>query len=167
VDATVDRLVLFLVASLVLIAAPGPDNLLVLTRGVTLGRRSALVSAAGAATGLVGHSFVAAAGLSALLAQSATAYAAVKYVGAAYLLYLGIQAVRDEKSFHRDRFHRPAEQLRHGRMLVELHSGDGESGVALVQESGTLTVRTAVSQSGPGRVRRGRRGRLTESGISH
>ncbi|MGH3087475.1 MAG: LysE family translocator, partial [Rubrobacteraceae bacterium] len=88
-DAT---LALFLAASLVVIVAPGPDNILVLTRGVTIGRRAALVSAAGASVGLVGHSFFAAAGLSAILANSATAYSVVKYVGAAYLYYLGLRA---------------------------------------------------------------------------
>lgn len=66
-------LILFLTASLVVIVAPGPDNILVLTRGVTLGRMAALVSAAGASVGLVCHSLFAAAGLSALLAQSAAA----------------------------------------------------------------------------------------------
>lgn len=54
-------LILFLTASLVVIVAPGPDNILVLTRGVTLGRRAALVSAAGASVGLVCHSLFAAA----------------------------------------------------------------------------------------------------------
>ena len=90
---------LFLIASLALIVAPGPDNILVLTRGVTLGRRAALVSAAGASVGLVTHSFFAAAGLSVLLARSAAAFSAVKYAGAAYLIYLGVRALLD-----RDRF---------------------------------------------------------------
>ena len=87
------NLILFLAASLVVIAAPGPDNILVLTRGVTLGRRAALVSAAGASVGLVCHSLFAAAGLSALLARSAVAFSVVKYAGAAYLIYLGIAAL--------------------------------------------------------------------------
>jgi threonine/homoserine/homoserine lactone efflux protein len=73
--------VLYLAGSLVLIPAPGPENLLVLTHGITLGRQAALLSAAGAATGLVCHSLFAAVGLSALLAHSATAYEVVKYVG--------------------------------------------------------------------------------------
>ena len=90
---------LFFIASLVVIVAPGPDNILVLTRGVTLGRRAALVSAAGASVGLVTHSIFAAAGLSVLLARSAVAFSAVKYAGAAYLVYLGVRALLD-----RDRF---------------------------------------------------------------
>jgi threonine/homoserine/homoserine lactone efflux protein len=93
------NLILFLAASLVVIVAPGPDNILVLTRGVTLGRKAALVSAAGASVGLVTHSLFAAAGLSVLLARSAVAFSVVKYVGAAYLIYLGIRALLDRESF--------------------------------------------------------------------
>ncbi len=92
-------LILFLAASIAVIVAPGPDNILVLTRGVTLGRRAALVSAAGASVGLVTHSLFAAAGLSALLARSAVAFSVVKYAGAAYLIYLGIRALLERKSF--------------------------------------------------------------------
>ena len=84
---------LFLTTSLVVIVAPGPDNILVLTRGVTLGRKAALVSATGASVGLVAHSLFAAAGLSALLAQSAVAFSVVKYVGAVYLIFLGVRAL--------------------------------------------------------------------------
>ena len=93
------NLVLFLTASLALIVAPGPDIILVLTRGVAQGRGAALVSAAGASLGLVVHSVFAAVGLSALLAQSAVAFSAVKYVGAAYLIYLGIKALSSRESF--------------------------------------------------------------------
>jgi threonine/homoserine/homoserine lactone efflux protein len=91
--------VLFLTASLAVIVAPGPDNMLVLTRGVAQGRGAALVSAAGASLGLVVHSVFAAAGLSALLAQSALAFSVVKYVGAAYLIYLGVRALLDREGF--------------------------------------------------------------------
>ena len=91
--------VLFLTASLVVIVAPGPDNILVLTRGVAQGRGAALVSAAGASLGLVVHSVFAAVGLSALLAQSAVAFSVVKYAGAAYLIYLGIRALLDREGF--------------------------------------------------------------------
>jgi threonine/homoserine/homoserine lactone efflux protein len=93
------NLVLFLTASLVVIVAPGPDNILVLTRGVAQGRSAALVSAAGASLGLVVHSGFAAVGLSALLAQSAVAFSVVKYIGAAYLIYLGVRALLDREGF--------------------------------------------------------------------
>ncbi|QIN79495.1 LysE family translocator [Rubrobacter marinus] len=91
--------VLFLMASLVVIVAPGPDNVLVLTRGISQGRRAAMVSAAGASVGLVCHSLFAAAGLSALLAQSAVAFAVVKYAGAAYLIYLGARTLMSREGF--------------------------------------------------------------------
>lgn len=93
------NLVLFLTASLALIVAPGPDNILVLTRGVAQGRRAAFASAAGASLGLVVHSTFAAAGLSALLAQSAVAFSVIKYVGAAYLVYLGLRALLSPEGF--------------------------------------------------------------------
>lgn len=93
------KLLLFLAASLVVIVAPGPDNILVLTRGVTLGRKAALVSATGASTGLICHSLFAAAGLSAILASSATAYSIIKYLGAAYLIYLGVRSLLERKRF--------------------------------------------------------------------
>jgi threonine/homoserine/homoserine lactone efflux protein len=93
------NLILFLTASLALIVAPGPDNILVLTRGIAQGRSAALVSAAGASVRLVIHSVFAAVGLSALLQQSAIAFSVVKYVGAAYLIYLGIKALLDRESF--------------------------------------------------------------------
>jgi threonine/homoserine/homoserine lactone efflux protein len=92
-------LILFLTASLVVIVAPGPDNILVLTRGVTLGRGAALVSAVGASVGLVAHSLFAAVGLSALLAQSAAAFSVVKYAGAAYLTYLGVKTLLGREGF--------------------------------------------------------------------
>lgn len=93
------NLILFLAASLIVIVASGPDNILVLTRGVTLGRGGALVSAADASTELVCHSLLAAAGLSALLARSAAAFSVVKYAGAAYMLYLGIRTLLNRERF--------------------------------------------------------------------
>lgn len=90
---TLETLVVFVPISLLLIVAPGPDNILVLTRGITMGRRAAMISAAGASVGLVCHSLFAAAGLSAIVQQSAAAFSTVKYLGAAYLLFLGIRSL--------------------------------------------------------------------------
>lgn len=92
-------LILFLTASLALIATPGQDNIYILTRGVAQGRKAALVSAWGVCCGLVVHTTLAAAGLSALLAQSAVAFAVVKYAGAAYLIYLGVRMLLSRESF--------------------------------------------------------------------
>ena len=93
------NLILFLTASLALIVAPGPNNILVLTCGIAQGRGAELVSAAGASLGLVVHSVFAAVGLSALLQQSATAFLVVKYAGAVYLIYLGIKMFLSRDSF--------------------------------------------------------------------
>jgi len=84
----------FLAAALALNLSPGPDLLYVLSRTVAQGTRVGLASAAGVSTGALVHVAAAAFGLSAILAASATAFAVVKYVGAAYLVYLGIQALR-------------------------------------------------------------------------
>jgi threonine/homoserine/homoserine lactone efflux protein len=85
--------VLFLVAALAVIAAPGPDILYVLSRGISGGKRTGAISALGIACGEVLHTVLAVLGLAALLQASAAAFLAVKYVGALYLVYLGIRLV--------------------------------------------------------------------------
>ena len=83
----------FALAALALVALPGPNIAYLLTRSIADGRRAGIVSALGIETGTLVHITAAAAGLSALLASSATAFAFVKYAGAAYLIYLGIRAL--------------------------------------------------------------------------
>src|SRR4051794_28880324 len=87
-------LALFALAALALIAIPGPNMVYVATRSMSEGRRSGLASALGLETGTIIHVCAAAAGLSALIASSATAFNALRYLGAAYLVYLGIKALR-------------------------------------------------------------------------
>lgn len=82
---------LFLLASVVVIATPGQDMLLVMSRSITHGTRAGLATAAGVSVGLLGHTVLATAGLGALLRTSDWLFLAIKLVGAAYLLYLGIQ----------------------------------------------------------------------------
>lgn len=86
----IQDLPLFVVSGLLLNIAPGPDSLLIMTRSATQGWRAGWAAALGIAAGCFVHVAAAAFGLSALLATSATAFAVVKYVGAAYLLYLGL-----------------------------------------------------------------------------
>jgi threonine/homoserine/homoserine lactone efflux protein len=93
------NLALFVAASLAVIVAPGPDNIYVLTRGIAQGRKVALASAWGMCSGLLFHTTLAAVGLSAILARSAGALSLVKYIGAAYLLYLGIRALLSREEF--------------------------------------------------------------------
>lgn len=91
-DAT--RLSLFLAAAILLAITPGPGIFYVLTRSLKGGRLEGLASSFGTALGGFGHVVAAAFGLSALLATSATAFAIVKYAGAAYLVYLGFRTLR-------------------------------------------------------------------------
>jgi threonine/homoserine/homoserine lactone efflux protein len=81
----------FLLAALVLLLTPGPAVLYIVARSVDQGRRAGLVSALGIHAGTLVHIAAAAAGLSALVVASATAFAVVKYLGAAYLVYLGVR----------------------------------------------------------------------------
>jgi threonine/homoserine/homoserine lactone efflux protein len=89
---------LFLLAAVALAITPGPGIAYVLARTVSGGRADGLASTAGTALGGLVHVAAAAAGLSALLMQSAGAFTLVRYVGAAYLVYLGIRTLlaRDE-----------------------------------------------------------------------
>jgi len=84
----------FLVASFVLAVTPGPAVLYIVTRSLTQGRRSGLASVAGVALGNLGNAVAASVGLAALFAVSAVAFTVVKYAGALYLVYLGVQALR-------------------------------------------------------------------------
>lgn len=81
----------FLLAALVLAVTPGPGIAYVVARAAAGGRAEGLASCVGTALGGMLHVGAAALGLSVLLAQSATAFSVVKYVGAAYLLYLGVR----------------------------------------------------------------------------
>ena len=87
------RFSLFLGASALLAVAPGPGMLYVLARTLAGGRREGVLSCLGTFLGGLTHVIAAATGLSLVLAASATAFAAVKYAGAAYLIYLGIRMI--------------------------------------------------------------------------
>jgi threonine/homoserine/homoserine lactone efflux protein len=84
----------FAVASLALLVVPGPSVLYIVTRSMDQGRAAGLVSVLGIHTGSIVHVAAAALGLSAILASSALSYGIVKYAGAAYLVWLGIRAIR-------------------------------------------------------------------------
>ncbi|MFI9485916.1 LysE family translocator [Promicromonospora sp. NPDC052451] len=88
------QLVAFLAASVVFIALPGPSVLFAIGRALTVGRRDALLSVSGNALGLLVQVGFLAVGLGALVEASATAYTVLKLVGAGYVIYLGIQAIR-------------------------------------------------------------------------
>jgi threonine/homoserine/homoserine lactone efflux protein len=88
------QLLAFTAAALLLAVIPGPGMLYVLARSLSAGRSVGIRSSVGTAIGGTIHVVAAAVGLSAVLASSATAFAVVKYIGAAYLLWLGLQTIR-------------------------------------------------------------------------
>jgi len=91
------RFFLFLTAALLLAIAPGPGMLYVLARSLAGGKREGALSALGTLLGGMVHVFAAALGVSVILAKSAIAFSAVKYVGAAYLCFLGVRMILDAR----------------------------------------------------------------------
>src|SRR5260221_8719561 len=83
----------FSLAAILLLLTPGPAVLYIVARSVEQGRIAGLASVCGITTGTLVHVLAAALGLSALLASSALAFAVVKYAGAAYLIYIGVQRI--------------------------------------------------------------------------
>lgn len=88
---------LFLTTTLTLCVIPGPDMLYVMARSIGQGRKAGIVSALGFSIGLLAHTCAAALGLSALLMSSTLAYSLVKYLGAAYLIFLGVSMLLSKK----------------------------------------------------------------------
>ena len=84
----------FFSASILLAIAPGPGIMYVLTRSIAGGRREGILSSFGTLVGGFVHVFAAGLGVSAVLATSAVAYQAVRWAGAAYLIYLGVRMIR-------------------------------------------------------------------------
>lgn len=97
---TLSTLTLFILAALALLITPGPAVLYVVARSIDQGRLAGIVSTLGIGVGTLFHVAAAALGLSALLMSSALAFGVVKYLGAAYLIYLGVRKLlaREETS---------------------------------------------------------------------
>ena len=111
------NLLIFLAASLTVILTPGPAMMYILSRGLGQGRQAGMVSAGGVVVGAMMHTVFAALGVSAILAASATAFTVMKFVGAAYLIYLGIRHLRGENDLHSPQA--KAETVSKGKMFVE------------------------------------------------
>ena len=84
---------LFITAALVLVFMPGPNTLYIIARSVQQGRMAGIVSSLGIQVGSLFHIAAATLGVSALLLSSALAFSVIKYVGAAYLIYLGVRTL--------------------------------------------------------------------------
>ncbi|NHZ33949.1 LysE family translocator [Massilia rubra] len=88
---------LFILSGLLLNIMPGPDSLLIMTRSATQGWRAGVAATMGIGAGTMIHVLAAALGLSAILATSATAFMVVKYVGAAYIIYMAVGLLRSKR----------------------------------------------------------------------
>ncbi|UTH74045.1 LysE family translocator [Chromobacterium sp. IIBBL 290-4] len=91
---TASQLAAFLAAAALITLSPGPDNLMVLSQGISRGRRQGMAFGLGCALGCLNHTLLAALGISALIAASPLAFTALKIAGGAYLVYLGWGAIR-------------------------------------------------------------------------
>ncbi|MBS1915794.1 MAG: LysE family translocator [Bacteroidetes bacterium] len=87
---------MFALTALLLNLTPGNDMLFVIARSSSQGSKAGIISAFGIMAGCAVHMFAAVAGLSAIIASSAVAFSIIKYIGAAYLVYLGIQSILDK-----------------------------------------------------------------------
>src|SRR6186713_3689045 len=89
---------LFIATAVILVITPGQDTFFILGRSLSGGRSAGVAAALGISAGSVVHTFAAALGLSALLATSPYAFMAVKFAGAAYLIYMGVRALLSRSS---------------------------------------------------------------------
>ncbi|WP_182086038.1 LysE family translocator [Aureimonas sp. ME7] len=102
----------FTLAAVILTITPGPDMTLFLGRTLAQGRAAGFAAYLGACTGSLIHTTLAAVGLSALIAASPEAFMALKVVGAAYLVWLAVQAIRKGSSFSVERTLKPRQSFR-------------------------------------------------------
>lgn len=92
-----DNITGFIITSIILSIMPGPDIIFVITQSISQGKKSAIVFILGLNTGLLVHITAATLGLSVILAKSEILFQIIKYLGAAYLIYLGIMAIINRK----------------------------------------------------------------------
>jgi threonine/homoserine/homoserine lactone efflux protein len=121
-DMDTAQIAYFLGASILLTIAPGPDNIFVVTQGISRGRKAAVLTAIGMCSGISVHTTAASLGISAIFYSSAVAFNVVKFAGAAYLLFLAWKTIRE----HRE---------------IELHGNAGTlSGFALFRRGFIMNV---------------------------
>jgi threonine/homoserine/homoserine lactone efflux protein len=159
----------YLVAALIVIAAPGPDSLNSLAIGISRGRREGVAFALGVGVGCLTHTVWAMLGISAIVAASATLFSVIKWIGVAYLVWLGIQSLRSRGSIAAMTDARPsnanaAQRFRQGVLTNALNPKvmlfflaflpqfvDPQHGVAVIWQLGlmglTFTVITALAYS--------------------
>lgn len=113
-----DRLLAFAVVAVIFVAIPGPSVLFTVSRALTLGKRPALLTVLGNAAGVYLHVVAVAFGVAAIVERSVLAFNVLKYVGAAYLVYLGAQALRHRRRLP-DLLGQPSVIVRPGKVVVD------------------------------------------------
>ena len=91
---------LFIFASIIIILTPGQDMILVMSRSIAQGQRAGMMTAFGVSVGLLGHTLLATLGLGALLMASEWLFDLIKFIGAAYLIYMGYQLFKNSPIFN-------------------------------------------------------------------
>lgn len=91
-----ELIISFLGASILLTFMPGPDNILVLTESITKGKKNGIALSVGLGTGVLIHTLAAATGLSLIIQEAGTLFHLIKYLGAAYLLYLAFKSFKEK-----------------------------------------------------------------------
>ena len=94
---TFETIIAFIVASVVLSFVPGPDNIFVMTQSALKGWKVGFFTTLGLCTGLIGHTFLVAVGVSVIFQTSAIAFAGLKIAGACYLVYLGWLSLKNQE----------------------------------------------------------------------
>ena len=97
---TLDQLLAFLLAASLITISPGPDNLMVLSLGMSRGRKQGMAFGLGCALGCLSHTVLAAVGVSSLLMASPIAFTVLRVTGGVYLFWLGVQALRSRGGAH-------------------------------------------------------------------
>jgi threonine/homoserine/homoserine lactone efflux protein len=113
-----EHLIAFAVASFILIIIPGPSVLFTVSRALAYGRRIALTTVLGGAAGSFAAAVAVAIGIGAIVQTSAVVYSVIKFAGAAYLIFLGVQAIRHRRAL-RDAFEARADPIGRGRTVVQ------------------------------------------------
>ncbi len=109
---TLAQTLAFLLAAVLITATPGPDNLMVLGMGMSRGRAQGIAFGLGCALGCLSHTLLAVVGVSALIAASPWAFTALKWAGGAYLVWLGVQALRSTGAVRVQAGNGPTDSLR-------------------------------------------------------
>jgi threonine/homoserine/homoserine lactone efflux protein len=113
-----DHLVAFAIASFILIVIPGPSVLFTVSRALAYGRKVALTTVLGGAAGSFTAAAAVAIGVGAIVQTSAVVYSVIKFAGAGYLIFLGVQAIRHRRAL-RAAFEARADPIGRGRTLVQ------------------------------------------------